>query len=98
MKSKLILSLLIAVGVMATSSSAMAAAKDLNACCEPTDQDFLKNGGNLGNQSYTSLSQITKANIGNLGPAWMVHVSAVPATAPTASPGTTNGGQQTTPV
>src|SRR5438105_13742264 len=98
MKMKLIASLLVAAGAIATSSSAMAGAKDLNTCCTPTDQDFPKNGGNLGNQQYSSLSQITKANVNSLGAAWIVHTSAVPATTPTASPGTNDTGQQTTPI
>jgi quinohemoprotein ethanol dehydrogenase len=98
MKAKIIVSSLIAAGVMATSSLAMAGAAELDSCCTPTDQDFPKNGGNLGNQSYTGLTQITKDNINKLGPVWIVHVSAVPATTPAASPGTSSGGQQTTPV
>jgi len=98
MKLKLIASLLVAAGAIATSSSAMAAAKDLDSCCMPTDQDFPKNGGNLGNQSYSSLSQITKDNINKLGAAWMVHTSTEPATTPTFSPGVPDTQQQTTPI
>jgi quinohemoprotein ethanol dehydrogenase len=98
MNLKLVVSSLVAIAAMVTSSLAMAGAKDLNTCCDPTDQDFPKNGGNLGNQSYTSLSLINKSNINNLGPAWIVHTSAVPATTPTASPGTSDGGQETTPI
>ncbi len=98
MKLKLVVSSLFAVGAMVMSSLAMAGAKDLNSCCTPGDQDFPKNGGNLGNQQYSSLSAINKSNINTLGPAWMVHTSAVPATTPTASPGTTDTGQQTTPI
>jgi glucose dehydrogenase/plastocyanin len=98
MKMKLVVSSLFALGLMGMSSLAMAAAKDLDSCCTPGDQDFPKNGGNLGNQSYSALSVINKSNIHNLGPAWMVHTSAVPATTPTASPGTSDGGQETTPI
>jgi quinohemoprotein ethanol dehydrogenase len=98
MKLRLVVSSMFALAAMVTSSFAIAGAKDLNTCCDPTDQDFPKNGGNLGNQSYTSLSSITKANVNSLGAAWMVHTSAVPATTPTSSPGTTDGGQQTTPI
>src|SRR5579862_5096111 len=98
MKLKLVLSSLFAVGAMVTSSFAMAAAVDLNACCTPADADFPKIGGNLANQSYSSLTQVTKANVNTLGAAWMVHTSAVPATTPTASPGTTTTQQQTTPI
>ena len=104
MKLKMILSSLLAAGALTTcyvvssQNVSTSAARDLADCCTPADQDWPTVSGNLGQQSYTSLSQITKANIGNLGPAWIVHVSAVPATTPTASPGTSNGGQQTSPI
>jgi PQQ-dependent dehydrogenase (methanol/ethanol family) len=39
-------------------------------CCAPTTSDFPKVGGNLGNQSYSSLSQINRGNISSLGAAW----------------------------
>jgi len=104
MKLKAVVSSLLAVGALATGyavvgqNAAPLAARDLNTCCAPADQDWPTVSGNLGQQSYTSLSQITKANIGNLGPAWITHISAVPATVPTASAGTTTGGQQTSPI
>jgi glucose dehydrogenase len=98
MSLKLLASFLMAIGTMVSMPIAMGAAKDLDACCTPGDEDFPKNGGNLGNQSYTGLTQISKANIANLGAAWVTHISAAPATTPTASPGTVDGGQQTTPV
>jgi glucose dehydrogenase/plastocyanin len=91
MKSKLIVSYLIAAGAIATSSLAMAAAADLSSCCTAGDQDFPKVNGNLGNQGYSSLTQIDKANIHNVGPVWLNHVSAAP-------PATTSTGQQTTPI
>ena len=99
MKLKMILSSLLAAGTL-TASYAVSSqtAKALDACCTPADEDWPTVSGNLGQQSYTSLSQITKANIHKLGPAWIVHVSGVPATTPTPSPGTTNGGQQTSPI
>src|SRR6266576_5257642 len=98
MKLKVIAAVLIAAGTIATPSSATAGAKDLNSCCAPTDQDFPKNGGNLGNQSYSSLSQINKSNINKLGAAWMVHTSTEPATTPNPSPGVPDAQQQTTPI
>ena len=98
MRLKLLASFVVAIGTMVSMPIAMGAAKDLNDCCTPGDADFPKNGGNLGNQSYTGLTQISKANIANLGAAWVTHVSAAPATTPTASPGTADGGQQTTPI
>ena len=91
MKPKLILSSLIAVGAIATSSLAVAAAADLSSCCTAGDQDFPKVGGNLGNQAYSSLTQIDKANIHKVGPVWLSHVSAAP-------PATNDTGQQTTPI
>ncbi len=39
-------------------------------CCAPAETDFPKVGGNLGNQSYSSLAQISKRTITNLGAAW----------------------------
>ena len=48
-------------------------------------------GGNLGNQHYSSLTQIDKGNLDDLGPVWRTHVSAVP-------PATDDVGQQTTPI
>ena len=40
----------------------------------PTGRDFPLAGGGLGNQRYSSLTQITPANLTRLGGAWMVHV------------------------
>jgi quinohemoprotein ethanol dehydrogenase len=98
MKSKLIVSYLIAAGAIATPSLALPAAADLSSCCTAGDKDFPKAGGNLGNQNYSSLTQINKSNIKNVGPVWMTRVSAAPATTPSPSPGTNHGGQQTAPI
>ena len=43
-------------------------------CCTIPGKDFPKVGGNYGNQNYSSLSQITKANVKALGGAWHVHL------------------------
>lgn len=43
-------------------------------CCAPAGTDFPKVGGNLGNQSYSSLSQINKTSIARLGAAWRVNL------------------------
>ena len=43
---------------------------------EPTGKNFPLAGGNLGNQRYSNLKQITKANIKQLGGAWMIHLAA----------------------
>src|ERR1700677_4658304 len=41
----------------------------------PSGQDFATVGSNLANQRYSSLSQITSANISRLGGAWMGHTT-----------------------
>ena len=64
----------------------------------PRDKDYPTPGGNLGNQNYSSLTQINKSNIKNVGPVWMTRVSAAPATTPAPSPGTDDGGQQAMPI
>ena len=58
---------------------------------EPTGADMPTVGGNLGNQHYSGLTQITKQNLKDLAPAWRTHVSAV-------APATDDVGQQTTPI
>ena len=39
-------------------------------CCEPTTNDFPKVGGNYGNQNYSALAKINRANVSQLGAAW----------------------------
>ncbi|MET0456211.1 MAG: PQQ-binding-like beta-propeller repeat protein [Mycobacterium sp.] len=58
---------------------------------EPTGADMPTVGGNLGNQHYSGLTQITKENLDQLAPTWRTNVSAV-------EPATANVGQQTTPI
>ncbi len=58
---------------------------------EPTGADMPTVGGNLGNQHYSGLTQITSDNLEQLAPAWRTHVSAV-------APATDDTGQQTTPI
>ena len=89
--------LVIAAG-MTMPTVMFGAAADLDSCCTPADKDQPKVGANLANQSYSSLNQISKANLNALGAAWMTRVSPVPATTPGPSAGTTDTGQQTTPV
>src|SRR5688572_19722526 len=48
-------------------------------------------GGNLANQHYSGLTQISKRNLDRLGPVWRTHVSAV-------APASDDVGQQTTPI
>jgi quinohemoprotein ethanol dehydrogenase len=57
----------------------------------PTGADMPTVGGNLANQHYSGLKQITKRNLNRLGPVWRTHVSAVP-------PASDDVGQQTTPI
>src|SRR5688500_5186403 len=98
MKLTPIASSLLALAAMTTPTVIFGSAADLHACCTPADKDQPKVAGNLGNQSYSSLGQITKANLVNLGAAWMTSVSAQPATTPSPGPGTPDTGQQTTPI
>lgn len=98
MKFNPIVSSLIALAAMTTPTVMFGAAVDLNACCTPADKDQPRVGGNLGNQSYSSLNQISKSNISSLGPVWMTSISAAPATTPSPAPGVPDTGQQTTPI
>jgi glucose dehydrogenase/plastocyanin len=58
---------------------------------EPTGADMPTVGGNLGNQHYSGLTQITQQNLDELAPTWRTHVSAV-------APASDDTGQQTTPI
>jgi quinohemoprotein ethanol dehydrogenase len=98
MKLNRILSALIAVAATASPSVIFGAAADLNSCCTPADKDQPKSGANLGNQSYSSLAQINRKNISNLGAAWKISVSAQATTQPAPAPGVPGTGQQTTPI
>src|SRR3569833_556003 len=98
MKLKLTMASLLAAGTAAISYAAFGAAPAPSACCNATTTDWPKSGGNYGNQDYSSLTQINKSNIRNLGPAWVIHSSAEPVTSPVAGPGSDKVGQQTTPI
>ena len=39
-------------------------AANLKDCCTAGDKDFPKVGGNLGNQNYSSLKQVTREQVG----------------------------------
>ena len=95
MKVKLIVSSLFALGVLSQCPLALGAAKDLTSATTPADADFPKVGGNLGNQNYSSLTQINKSNLNKLGAVWRTRISQAPTTTPVAAPGTTTTGQQT---
>jgi len=75
MNYKLLTALMLSAGVIAAPSVASAAAADLNSCCTPGDKDFPKVGGNLGNQNYSSLRQVTRTNVKTLGGLWLTHVN-----------------------
>lgn len=61
----------------------------------PSAKDFPLVGANLANQRYSSLTQITPANISRLGGAWMVHISGQPGGG---EPGLSGGSMEATPV
>ena len=98
MKFKLLVSTMIAAGVIAMPSLATGGAADLSSCCAPGDKDYPSHSGNLGNQGYSALTQINQDNVRKLGPVWRTNVSAAPTTTPLPAPGTTHAGQQTTPI
>lgn len=58
---------------------------------EPTGADMPTVGGNLGNQHYSGLTDISPRNLKNLAPTWRTHLSAV-------APASNDVGQQTTPI
>lgn len=59
------------VSLVTTASIAADAPTAANSCCTAANEDFPKVGGNLGNQNYSSLAKINKANIGQLGAVWV---------------------------
>ena len=95
MKLKLIVSSLCAIGVISHAPLAFGAAKDLASATTPADADFPKVGGNLGNQNYSSLTQINKSNLNKLGAVWRTRISQADTTQPAPAPGDNNTGQQT---
>ncbi len=87
-KPSLFHALMISAGVFAAPGLATAAAVDLSTCCTAGDKDFPKVGGNLGNQNFSSLRQVTRSNVSKLGGAWLNRVEG----------GITTGTNQSTPV
>jgi outer membrane protein assembly factor BamB/plastocyanin len=68
-------------------------------CCAPAGNDWPEVNGNIGAWQYSALTQIDKSNLNNLGPAWVVHVSAEPITTPVAGPGdNSTANQETSPI
>src|SRR5690349_7920231 len=71
MKHALGLAVAVAAACVLSLGTAIVAQSDWSA---PTGRDFPVVGGNLGNQRYSTLSQITPANLTQLGGAWLVHL------------------------
>ena len=84
MKPRTLMPVLLAVAVAVGPSTAFAQSPRTSVDrteppgLEPTGADMPTVGGNLANQHYSGLKQITKRNLDKLGPAWRTHVSAVP--------------------
>lgn len=57
-----------------------AAMRAAESCCTLPENDFPKVGGNLGNQNYSSLTQVNSTNIARLGARWRTRLE--PAAAP----------------
>jgi outer membrane protein assembly factor BamB len=95
MKLKLVVSSLLALGLISQGPLAFGQAKDFTSATTPADKDFPKVGGNLGNQNYSLLKQINKSNVKALGAAWRTRISQAPTTTPVPAPGSNNTGQQT---
>ena len=83
------------LAVAATAASTAAFAQSATA---PATKDWPYPTGNLGSQGYTALTQISKSNVQNLGPAWLTNLSAEPVTQPVPGPGGTATAQQTIPI
>jgi PQQ-dependent dehydrogenase (methanol/ethanol family) len=72
MRLALLPSLIMTLGVLAAAPPALAQpASQSPGCCTATTRDVEKVGGNLGNQNYSALRQINKANVKQLGAIWL---------------------------
>jgi glucose dehydrogenase/plastocyanin len=97
MRPRILLPILLALTVAGGPSAALAqtprpgADRTGPSGLAPTGADMPTVGGNLANQHYSGLKQITQRNLDQLGPAWRTHVSAV-------APASEDVGQQTTPI
>ncbi len=87
-----------ATAVLAVFAAAAPGAVFAQSSLTPAGKDWPEISGNQASQGYTSLTQINKANLKNLGPAWLTNLSAEPVTAPVAGAGGTATAQQTTPI
>src|SRR5437868_7105438 len=71
-----VLYVLTACAVFSLGTAMMTAQRgDASTPGAPSGRDFPVPGANLYNQRYSSLRQITPANVSRLGGAWMVHVA-----------------------
>ena len=93
MKLKALVFALMSAGPLVASQPTSAAD-----CCTPGDKDYPTHGGNLGNQSYSSLTQINKRTSRTGAGVDEAHVSARRRPRRNPSPGTNDSGQQTTPI
>jgi quinohemoprotein ethanol dehydrogenase len=89
MKRRILAPILLVLAVAAGPQAVLAHSP--TTAVEPTGADMPNVGGNLGNQHYSELTQITRRNLDKLAPAWRTHVSAV-------APASDDVGQQTTPI
>ncbi|MGC3985528.1 MAG: PQQ-binding-like beta-propeller repeat protein [Pseudorhodoferax sp.] len=75
MRLALLPSLIMTLGVLAAAPPAQAQpASQSPGCCTATTRDVEKVGGNLGNQNYSALRQINKANVKQLGAIWLNNI------------------------
>ncbi len=86
------------IAAAATAAMAIPSVTFAQSALTPAGKDWPYTTGNLGSQGYSSLTQITKANVKHLDAAWVTHTAAEPVTSPVAGPGSTDTGQQTTPI
>jgi len=63
-----------AAGASILAMVAVTVSGQMSGALAPTARDFPLVGGNLGNQRYSSLTEITPANVKQLGGAWLVHL------------------------
>ena len=89
---------LVAAALLAVAATAAPTAAFAQSGLEPAGKDWPLTSGNSAFQGYTSLTQIDKSNIKNLGPAWQANLSSEPVTQPVPGPGGTATAQQTIPI
>jgi quinohemoprotein ethanol dehydrogenase len=80
-----------ASAVLATERSSSHTGSSGSSALAPTGVDAPNVGGNLANQHYSGLTQISKHNLQKLAPTWQTHVSS-------AAPASDGVGQETTPI